>query len=837
MIKFYHLHITSSSFLGCSHAGIFTALLILFFLRQGHSEVIDQHQASSFAVAFYSSHAPASLIARDAPSVEMIRLVEYSGMPLYYHIRMIPAGFVILAAHDNVFPILGYSFEESPDTLWNPGYQRWMERCGIQIRQAVKEKLPSSALIRDAWERYLESKPVTGHYRSRVKGVEPLMYSKWGQKTYYNALCPADPAGPGGHAYAGCVAIATAQVMFHFRHPAQGSGSHGYYSDYGFEYADFGNTSYEWNEMVTAIHQMENPAIAQLIYHVGVSVEMDYSAQGSGASTADVGYALETYFGYAPGISYIVKSDSSNAFRDSVISCLSRGLPVIYRGGDMGSGHAFVCDGFQDSCFFHFNWGWYGDHDGYYYMENLNPANHNFNFYQCAQINIRPDQPYPPNCGGISLLSAPRGTVSDGSGHLKYPSGAECRWLIGTGTDNGERVWIRFHQFDTDPVHDFVRIYDGTDETAPLLAGLSGHSIPPAVTSTGSYLCIIFETDDSCEFGGWMADYMVFSEPFCLENQVMHALECGYFDDASGPYHYMNQTHCQWVIAPSDDDIDSIASVTLYFRTFRLAEGDTLHIHDGPDPGYPVLARLTGSQVPEDITSGRNRVCLVFSSDNQSTDEGWSAGYYSNLPVYCQDTVILTQEQGYLEDGSGARNYISDSECYWLIAPSQAQSITMEFTNFDLEYGYDRLTLFDAAVEPHEELQTLTGDDLPPPISIPSGKVLLRFTTDESVVSDGWSAQYTTVGPGTGESYEEDFISIFPNPVSGTLSLHTGLDIPEGLDITLRSVDGQTAWHSRLPAITANSSLSFDLTGIQRGIYILTLSDGLMVSHQKLVVQ
>ncbi len=48
--------------------------------------------------------------------------------------------------------------------------------------------------------------------------------------------------------------------------------------------------------------------------------------------------------------------------------------PVIYCGSDPAGGHAFVCDGYSENEFFHFNWGWGGMADGYYMLSALNPA-------------------------------------------------------------------------------------------------------------------------------------------------------------------------------------------------------------------------------------------------------------------------------------------------------------------------------------------------------------------------------------------------------------------------------------------------------------------------------
>ena len=149
-----------------------------------------------------------------------------------------------------------------------------------------------------------------------------------------------------------------AQVLYYFRYPEFGEGSHGYESDYGYGFADFGNTNYKWNEMVNAIYNMPNPAIAELIYHVGVSVEMNYGTYSSSANVWDTRDAMVNYFRYGDDAVFLGMVDLGEPFNDSLIACFDKQIPLIYRGGDIMMSHAFVCDGYQDTSFFHFNWGW-----------------------------------------------------------------------------------------------------------------------------------------------------------------------------------------------------------------------------------------------------------------------------------------------------------------------------------------------------------------------------------------------------------------------------------------------------------------------------------------------
>ncbi len=207
-------------------------------------------------------------------------------------------------------------------------------------------------------------------------------------------MCPEDFDGPCERTYAGCVATAMAQVMFYYKYPLQGTGSHSYNDyPYGYQSANFGNTTYSWNSMENQIMGYNNPAIAELLYHCGVSVNMNYGPDGSSASSSYVVSALINYFNYSPSIDLVHRdSYTDSEWKNILIENLDNKIPLYYDGYDEDQwvGHAFVCDGYQNEDYFHFNWGWSGYYNGYFYLDNLNVGGSNFSSWQGAIIYIYP---------------------------------------------------------------------------------------------------------------------------------------------------------------------------------------------------------------------------------------------------------------------------------------------------------------------------------------------------------------------------------------------------------------------------------------------------------------
>jgi hypothetical protein len=70
------------------------------------------------------------------------------------------------------------------------------------------------------------------------------------------------------------------------------------------------------------------------------------------------------------------------------------------------------------------------------------------------------------------------------------------------------------------------------------------------------------------------------------------------------------------------------------------------------------------------------------------------------------DKPSLARPVGVLSSGT----YTDNAKCTWLIAPPGAQSITLEFSTFDMEEDYDYVYVYDGTVaDKIFLLKTLTG--------------------------------------------------------------------------------------------------------------------------------
>ncbi len=746
---------------------------------------------------------------------------------LYYIFTIRDHGFIIISGDDIAFPVVGYSFDQQNiEQGKSPEFLTWMEQYEKQLLEIKTRNLKATPEISKVWQYYVDDDPAKFKTEKKGKGILPLLISLWGQGAYYNAMCPADPEGSGGHALAGCVAIAMAQVMYYYRYPETGDSSHGYECDYGYEFADFENTHYKWDEMVNSIYNLENNAIAELIYHVGVSLEMNYGTTGSGSNTYDTPDALKNFFRYSNDASYIMRSNQTISFKDSLINDLDQKRPLIYRGGDIMASHSFVCDGYQDSTFFHFNWGWNGSWNGYFYIDNLNPAGYNLTYGQAAVINIHPRENYPVFCSGYDTLTALRGTFEDGSGIENYQNNISCSWLIKPDNPAVTNIQFWFTKLNTEPGQDIITVYDGDSEEADILGMFSGSEIPPVITSAGNAMLIEFTSDTAGTNDGWMAEYMAYSSPFCNSGNVLTSLSTSYFSDNSGPYNYTNNSDCTWLIDPQNEIYDSVSSIDLNFYNIQLGEGDTVFVFDGNSDNASLLSKITDDENPGTIHSTGNKIFIAFRTNEETTGAGWTAGYTSLLPVYCNDTTILTGSSGTFEDGSGAKTYNNNTECYWMIAPENAISITLSFTKFDIEYGYDQVKIYNAGEKPPVLLATYWGHEIPPSFTMTGNKMLLSFKSDFSQVFDGWEAVYSTDVASVQETDENIGCRIVTNPVSNTLKIEIRNTGSADISVGLYDMLGNSVIKKVYTCSQGLNQLKIDVASFDQGIYFIRI-DGL----------
>ena len=255
----------------------------------------------------------------------------------------------------------------------------------------------------------------------------------------------------------------------------------------------------------------------------------------------------------------------------------------------------------------------------------------------------------------------------------------------------------------------------------------------------------------------------------------------------------------------------------------------------------PLLGAFSGSALPPVLTSGAGSMLIRFTTDYSVVAAGWSATYTSGAYTWCVNETFTTAS-GTVIDNSGALNYLNNMTCEKLIQPSGGGTITLIFTSFNTESGYDFVRVYAGSTTSTPLLGTFIGSSLPPALTSGAGSMLIRFTTDYSVVAAGWSATYTsslTIG-GKGaeeisgqENLQDTKLVAYPNPTSGILTVESSFTEEETCTIDLMNIYGQVILNQRINVL--GGKFDIDLSEVSSGLYLLQIKTGRTIQSIRVI--
>ena len=411
-------------------------LMLALFVGQLIASPVDVNTARQLSLKYVQGNATKKVANLD---LAYTQTTESGANALY--VFNFEGGYMIMAADDVAQPILAFGEEGCFDANNIPdGLAYYLRHYARQIEYAVTNNMTADPEIAEQWEQIRRDGVIRGE-RSMRGDVAPLISTNWNQDHPFNYYCPTGHGGPNGRAYAGCVATAMSMVMKRWNWPDHGQGSHSYTpSGYATQSVDFENTYYQWDNMPNSVNNSNYQAVALLMYHCGVAVDMQYGADGSGAHSQDVPDAIFNYFRYTKNANRLDRDlYTRNEWEEILISNLQEGFPMYYSGAEGNSGHAFVCCGYRESDRkFYFNWGWSGFNNNYFAIDALNTYSGNFNDYQGVIIDMIPDYVYDGLIPAVTDLEVVAENVHSNVGVVSWTNPTTS--LDGTTLENIEQV-------------------------------------------------------------------------------------------------------------------------------------------------------------------------------------------------------------------------------------------------------------------------------------------------------------------------------------------------------------------------------------------------------------
>lgn len=315
-----------------------TLLLVLTAFSNillANAEPITKARALSIATKYINN----PKLSNDTPKT---RSSQANEQPAYYiFTNPNDKKFVIISGESKLNELVGYGDKMTENPNDQPPYFKLFLKEYERVVKEVRSKATA-----------------TTPQRPIKRKVEPLLTCKWSQYDPFNKYTPLSN---GQHTPTGCVATATAQVMFYNKWPKNRPTE--YIASTGDEARK--SSTYWWEDMKNTTNEMRTEqsrqAVGVLMYDIGKAVHMRYYIKGSDSNLQRACNALRDKFDYT--VRYLDKNFlPANEFLNEVMQEISDGYPVLVVGGP----HAFVYDGYDEQGLIHTNWGWGGENDGYF---------------------------------------------------------------------------------------------------------------------------------------------------------------------------------------------------------------------------------------------------------------------------------------------------------------------------------------------------------------------------------------------------------------------------------------------------------------------------------------
>ncbi len=334
---------------------------------------------------------------------------------LAWIINLEPPGFLIISPSEQLRPVLAYSFE-SPWITGGEEEQIFLTLMKVDLRSKLDYPNQSFAYKQkciDEWDSYRNA--TFKDYRLEQwppEGTTPTggwLFTNWTQGSPYNSMCPIDP-NTHQRCLAGCPATAMSQVLnciIEINNTRFDEGDDYYHSygagnqywidddweEYGFPCFDTLNAYLDLvEENYLGNKPLSNDEIAALTFACGTALKQVYTSSISGTFGIEQARDAFQRFGFTE--SRLVYSSDTLLNRD-LAENIKEGNPAQLGLIDPPHtvGHNVVVDGYNSDEFYHFNFGWGGNSNGWYTMPPAT-APYNLTVIEGIVLDIRGNNPH-----------------------------------------------------------------------------------------------------------------------------------------------------------------------------------------------------------------------------------------------------------------------------------------------------------------------------------------------------------------------------------------------------------------------------------------------------------
>ncbi|XP_070708966.1 cubilin [Pempheris klunzingeri] len=349
---------------------------------------------------------------------------------------------------------------------------------------------------------------------------------------------------------------------------------------------------------------------------------------------------------------------------------------------------------------------------------------------------------YTSKCQNVLISGRHKGTVESLNFPNDYPANSYCSWTIQASSGNTVNYTFTTFQLEATSsscVYDYIKLYNGPNEQAPLIGTFCGYTPPPANSTTSSALTVVFRTDSSVSMSGFQMMWYQYGCGGELSGPS------GFFNSPDYPNRYPENRECIWHITTSAG-----SSITLTIHEFDVefhqdCNYDVLEVHGGPDLSAPQLAKLcTTTSSPMHVSSTGNLLTVRFKSDAYVSGRGFNASW-AEVQGGCGGPI--TAPSGEIHSPLYPSSYPNNVDCSWVISVDPHHRVFFNFSDLDIEYhsscSWDYVAIHDGPTISSPLLTRVCGTSLPHSITSTQNSIYVRFRSDSSRSHRGFSARFS----------------------------------------------------------------------------------------------
>ena len=253
-------------------------------------------------------------------------------------------------------------------------------------------------------------RPVSVKTNSNYKMIEPLIPYKWSQTAPYNNLVIIDPT-TNKRCVTGCSNTALAMIVAYYgnvgvkgkKYRRGMTPTSEYVSTRGSvkinmpaldSVAEFDYDAMNYIKAADFKTEESKHAVAELMQHIGYASRSNYSSAGTGCAISRIATTAKEKMHLANNPRVILANGNYDGFKKQIYDELAEGFPVEISGFNSKgqTGHSFICDGYDPSTdWFHFNWGWGGNYNGWFDLSVLKVDKYDFSYSRQAIVGLHPE--------------------------------------------------------------------------------------------------------------------------------------------------------------------------------------------------------------------------------------------------------------------------------------------------------------------------------------------------------------------------------------------------------------------------------------------------------------